>query len=178
MEASGKRQRTRKQYNPGREPRGQRLQYTPFVTLFAFRGAIQCGTSVRYVNLANTCQRLSTFQLQSHLREFKCISIAKSIVPLLSRNVSDCSKISTTFSISRYTSPKCGFLFLKKHVKFGRMVKSASFNACSIACYIYFPIFRAIYEYYASKSSPFAANRSSSHFFTSSYESKRCSESS
>ena len=30
-------------------------------------------------------------------------------------------------------------LSLKKHVIFGRMIKTASFKACSIACYTFFP---------------------------------------
>ena len=58
--------------------------------------------------------------------------------------------------------------FLKKHVKFGRMIKIALFKVRSIICFV---------NTAAVKSFHFAANLSSSHFFTSSYESKRCSAS-
>ena len=38
---------------------------------------------------------------------------------------------------TRCTSMKCGF-FPKKHVKFGRIIKSALFKVCSIVCYTFF----------------------------------------
>ena len=41
--------------------------------------------------------------------------------------------------------------FLKKHVKFGRLTKSGLFKVCSVACYTFSPIFRAICEYHVSK---------------------------
>ena len=65
--------------------------------------------------------------------------------------------------------------FLKEHVKFARMMKSTLFKVCSIACHISSPPFGQFVNTTSIKSSLFAANNSSSHFFTSSYESKRCS---
>ena len=60
----------------------------------------------------------------------------------------------------------------KKHLKFGKMIKSALFEVCSIACYTFFPSYGQFMNTTPVKSSPLAANRSSSHFFTSSYEPK------
>ena len=45
------------------------------------------------------------------------------------------------------------FIF-KKHVKFGRMIRRALFKVCSIACYTFFPIFRAICQYHGSNNLP------------------------
>ena len=63
---------------------------------------------------------------------------------------------------------------LKKHIKFGRMIKSALFKICSIAFHTFFPPFGQFVDTTPVKSSPFTANHSSSHFFTSPYESKCC----
>ena len=49
-----------------------------------------------------------------------------------------------------YTTMKCGFFFLKKRVKFGRMIKSAPSKYAPSLLYI-FLIFWAICEYHASK---------------------------
>ena len=64
---------------------------------------------------------------------------------------------------------------LKNQVKFGRMIKSALFKVCSIACYTLIPSFGQFVNITPVKIYPLVANHSSSHFFTSSYESKRCS---
>ena len=74
---------------------------------------------------------------------------------------------------TRCTSMKCGFVFKEKNIIFGRMIKSALFKVCSIACYTFFPTFGQIVNTTPVKSLSFAANHSSSHFFTSLYEAKR-----
>ena len=65
----------------------------------------------------------------------------------------------------------------KKHVKFGRMIKRNLFKVCSIASYTFFPSFEQFVDTTPVKIFPFCREHSSSHFFTSSYESKHCSAS-
>ena len=77
---------------------------------------------------------------------------------------------------TRCTSTKCVF-FLNKLVKFGRIIKSAIFKICSIACYTFFASFGHFVNTTPGNTSPFAENHSSNHFFTSSYEPRRCSAS-
>ena len=62
------------------------------------------------------------------------------------------------------------FFFLKKQVKFRKNDKKCFIQSILHRLLYIFPIFRAIRR-------PFSANYSSSHFFTSSYEPKRCSAS-
>ena len=48
-----------------------------------------------------------------------------------------------------------GFFSLKKHVKVGRMIKSALFKLCSIACYTFFPSFGQFVNTKPVKTFPF-----------------------
>ena len=63
--------------------------------------------------------------------------------------------------------------FLNKQVKFEKNDKKCFIKGMLNHLLYIFPIFRAICEYHVS----FVANHSLSHFFTSSYEPKRCSAS-
>ena len=49
--------------------------------------------------------------------------------------------IEMVLSFTKCTSMKCGFLFLKKHVKFGRAIKIASSKVCPITRYTFSPFF-------------------------------------
>ena len=75
--------------------------------------------------------------------------------------------------VRNYQMYKYEMRIKKKHVKYGKMIKRALFKVCSIASYTFFPSFGQFVDTTSVKIFPLC--HSSSYFFTSSYEPKRCS---
>ena len=74
------------------------------------------------------------------------------------------------------TSMKFGFIFPKKNVKFGKMIKSVLFKVCSVAFYTFPPSLGQFVNNMPVKIFSFCCELFTRHFFTSSYESKRCQQ--
>ena len=75
-----------------------------------------------------------------------------------------------------YTSMKWEFFFLKNTLNSERCRK-VLYSKYASSLVIHFPIFRSIFEYHTSKIFPCCCKLFVGHFFTSSYERKRCSSS-
>ena len=72
---------------------------------------------------------------------------------------------------TRCTSMKWRYFSQKKHFKFGKIIKRDLFKVYSIASYTFFPSFGQFVDTTPVKIFPFCREHSSSHFFTSSYQS-------